>query len=223
MKLFLRLSQVVPLRECSAAVLRTWERPASLPPATSSISSVRMKTQHRLFFFTWNKLISPRRGWWDSDCAGYFFKNKPTNAFLFQRVGFCCVTWFKKTFFFCRFLIGGVQWSGPGKQERFLKKKENEAKTTCSTKLIPFSCPPGFYSFFVVRFFFLYIYLFFIFFKSRDVFTVLIWKIRAEYRWWLTCSGDRRLCVSVRDPSEACIRGAVMYAGRKRRKPVQRA
>lgn len=160
MKLFLRLSQVVPLRECSAAVLRTWERPASLPPATSSISSVRMKTQHRLFFFTWNKLISPRRGWWDSDCAGYFFKNKPTNAFLFQRVGFCCVTWFKKTFFFCRFLIGSVQWSGPGKQERFLKKKENEAKTTCSTKLIPFSCPPGFYSFFVVRFFFFYIYIY---------------------------------------------------------------
>lgn len=72
-------------------------------------------------------------------------------------------------------------------------------------------------------FFFLYIYLFIIFFKSRDVFTVLIWKIRAEYRWWLTCSGDRRLCVSVRDPSEAYIRGAVMYAGRKRRKPVQRA
>lgn len=55
------------------------------------------------------------------------------------------------------------------------------------------------------------------------MFTVLIWKIRAEYRWWLTCSGDRRLCVSVRDPSEAYIRGAVMYAGRKRRKPVQRA
>ncbi|TWW80448.1 Aryl hydrocarbon receptor [Takifugu flavidus] len=33
----------------------------------------------------------------------------------------------------------------------------------------------------------------------------------------------QRLCVLVRDPSEAYIRGAVMYAGRKRRKPVQRA
>lgn len=154
----------------------------------------------------------------------FFFKTNKQTHFSSSGSDSAASLDLRKHFFFCRFLIGSVQWSGPGKKERFLKKKENEAKTTCSTKLIPFSCPPGFYSFFVVRFFFfIYIYLLFYFFKSRDVFTVLIWKIRAEYRWWLTCSGDRRLCVSVRDPSEAYIRGAVMYAGRKRRKPVQRA
>lgn len=44
----------------------------------------------------------------------------------------------------------------------------------------------------------------------------------AEYCGWLTCAGTEALCVG-EDPSEAYIRAAVMYAGRKRRKPVQRA
>lgn len=45
----------------------------------------------------------------------------------------------------------------------------------------------------------------------------------AEYCGWLTCAEKEALRVCERDPSKAYIRRAVMYAGRKRRKPAQRS